>query len=211
MKVNIGPYIPYIGPHQIAEFFVFWERNRFDDTPYTDKLSDLLDKIPGFRKFCNWIYTKRQRKVYVHIDNYDCWGMDNTLAIIIVPMLKKLKENKHGTPYTDDIDVPDNLKSTFAAPLTQEQIDTGFSDSNFEARWEWILNEMIWTFEQYLLESNGEEQFHSGTMDYQIIDGLMIRGPNDTYKCDREGIKSHRERMNNGRILFAKYYESLWD
>ena len=34
----------------------------------------------------------------IHIDPWDTWSMDYTLALIILPMLNQLKESKHGAP-----------------------------------------------------------------------------------------------------------------
>ena len=34
----------------------------------------------------------------IHIDNFDCWSLDYTLARIIHPALIRLKETKHGYP-----------------------------------------------------------------------------------------------------------------
>jgi dCMP deaminase len=39
---------------------------------------------------------KENRKEQIHIHDYDTWNMDDTLAMIIVPMLKQLKATKHG-------------------------------------------------------------------------------------------------------------------
>jgi hypothetical protein len=39
----------------------------------------------------------------------------------------------------------------------------------------------------------------------------MRRGPNDTYKCDYEGMKVVQTRIDNGFRLFGKYYQALWD
>jgi glutamate-1-semialdehyde aminotransferase len=57
-------------------------------------------------------------------------------------MLKQLKENKHGAPFTDDEDVPEHLRSTTAEPKENEW-DT---DSNHFLRWDWIMDEMITGF-----------------------------------------------------------------
>jgi hypothetical protein len=188
MKVYIGPYIDWIGPIRIAEKILFWKDkyainkdNHLDEHPDSiaiHKLADLIEKIPGLLKFCEWNYRRQKRRVDVHIDGYDVWSMDHTLALIIVPMLKKLKEQKHGCPFVDDEDVPEHLRSTAATPLTQEEKDTGHTDDLWVQRWDWVLNEMIWTFEQHAADY-WESQNH--------------------------------DRMENGRILFAKYYQSLWD
>jgi hypothetical protein len=38
-----------------------------------------------------------------------------------------------------------------------------------------------------------------------------VEGPNNTYKCDYEGIKVVETRIQNGFRLFGKYYQNLWD
>jgi len=186
MKVNIGPYKNWIGPYQIAQKILFW-KDRDDDVVYKfgSWLANDRDGNDSYlMQFCQWIHDKKKRKVEIHIDDHDCWNLDYTLALIIVPCLKKLKEQKHGTPYTDDKDVPKALRSTSAPPLTKEQLDTGHTDANFEKRWEWIIDEMIFAF-QAVLDDNLDIKFNR---DKAIMD-----------------------RCENGRRLFAKYYYSLWD
>jgi hypothetical protein len=39
----------------------------------------------------------------------------------------------------------------------------------------------------------------------------MKRGPNYTFKVDREGMQAYQDRISNGFRLFGKYYEALWD
>ena len=48
----------------------------------------------------------------VKIDKFDTWNMDVTLAYIIVPMLKRLKEVKQGAPFVDNKDVFDELRAS---------------------------------------------------------------------------------------------------
>lgn len=152
-----------------------------------------------------------QRKVKIQVSDHDVWAADSTLALIIVPMLKKVKESKQGSPLVDDEDVPEGIRSTNADPKEHEWD----IDSNHHARWTWVLDEMIWAFEQHII-GDWEEQYFSGEPDYiwKSIEGStykkLVVGPNDTFKIDREGLDRHRERMANGRRLFAKYYEGLW-
>jgi hypothetical protein len=98
------------------------------------------DKILGP---VNEFQDKRGRTVYVKIDDYDMWNLDNTLSMIIVPALKLLKEKKHGAPYVDDEDVPERLRSYNS---TAAKEDYGLDD-NFFNRWDWVLDEIIWSFE----------------------------------------------------------------
>jgi hypothetical protein len=39
----------------------------------------------------------------------------------------------------------------------------------------------------------------------------LQKGPNDTYKCDYEGMQVVQKRITNGFRLFGRYYENLWD
>lgn len=174
---------------------------------------------------------KTKRKINIRIDKYDTWSMDSTLALIILPMLKQLKATKHGAPYTDDVDAPANLSSKLDKKFKPEN---GETDKNWFKRWDWILNEMIWTFEQQ--NKNWENKFYSGKSDilWQAFDKednklgepvrlkdkvrekeaayfQLVNGPNHTFKVDRKGMQRHQERMNNGYRLFGKYYQALWD
>lgn len=169
-----------------------------------------IGKYPGTR-------STKERRVSVRIDPYDTWNMDQTLALIIHPMLVQLKENKHGSPLVADSDVPDHLRSDApGVPPKENEWDT---DSNFFARWDWVLDEMIWAFEQ--LNSDWENQFHSGDIDIRWIphgedtDGEELlrieKGPKDTHVFDKEGYDAHLARIQNGLRLFGTYYMSLWD
>ena len=96
-----------------------------------------------------------ERKVEIEIDHWDSWDAGRTIAMIAVPILKQLQVTKHGSPYTDDEDVPENLRSTSAKPKENEW-DT---DEFHHDRWEYILSEMIWALEQ-LVESKEDDYFH---------------------------------------------------
>lgn len=233
MKINIGPYTNWIGPYQIAEKLLFWMNKDADKRVFkfgcflahgTFDTELETDHETWLYKVCNWIQSKKKRRVKIHIDRYDTWSMNHTLAPIIYPMLVQLQENKHGAPYTDDEDVPEELRSTSAPPKDNEW-DT---DENHFKRWDWIMDEMIWAFRQ-LVDNDGdwEAQFSSGNIDMKwlktdrtypnTVTGeeeatyQMIKGPKDTYKFDQEGYDKHLARMQNGFRLFGKYYMHLWD
>ena len=160
------------------------------------------------------------RKVDIRIDDYDVWGADHTLALIIHPVLVKLKEVKQGSPCVDDEDVPDNLKST-DAPDKENEWDT---DDNHHGRWEYVLDEMIWAFEQHTYDDCNDNQFHHNQdqldMTFEPADengmrSLVMNYQKDptkpAYWVDEEGKKKHYDRIAEGRRLFAKYYDGLWD
>jgi len=147
--------------------------------------------------------SKKERKVSVRIDRSDVWNMDHTLALIVVPMLKMLKEDKHGSPYVDNDDVPEHLRSIQTEPSYEV-------DETHHARWAWVLDEMIWAFEQHA-DSEWETQYYSGDTDLYVDDsGLLCEGPNHTFSVDHDGQTAHRARMRNGLRLFGKYYDGLW-
>jgi hypothetical protein len=144
-----------------------------------------------------WVYNhtinlyldRYERKVKVRIDKQDTWGMDHTLAPIILPMLKQLKETKHGAPNVDIEDVPKELRPS--EEWIKRYNRDGETDPYFFKRWDWVMDEMIWAFEQKCRDDWMEDFYYN--------------------KWDREGAKAHQERMSNGFRLFGKYYESLWD
>lgn len=155
-----------------------------------------------------------ERKISVKIDPWDTWSMDHTLALIIHPMLIQLHKTKHGAPFVDDEDVPEELRSS-AAPPKENDYDT---DDNHFKRWDWVLDEMIWAFTQ-ILDDDADSQFHSGKIDLQWkeveVGGEkfheMLRGPNDTHVYDKEGHDAWQARKTNGLKLFGRYFEALWD
>jgi hypothetical protein len=222
MKVYISNYRDHwISPYIILKKVCFWEKN--DDVFYNledkpnhkyDKWVNRLDPIcMAIQKVLDFIHPRIE---YVKIDRWDTWSMDHTLANIILPMLKQLRDSKHGAPYVDDEDVPRELRSIYALP--KEEYDV---DGNHFKRWDWVLDEMIFAFE-CKNDDSWQEAFSSGVSDHKSVacewdengKPKMFRldeGPNHTYKCDYEGMKVVEDRIQNGFRLFGKYYQNLWD
>ena len=73
-------------------------------------------------------------------------------------MLRQLRETKHGAPYTDDADVPEELRKS-AAPPTEHEWDT---DDNHFKRWDWILDEMIFSFEKEVAQVSKSNASNAG-------------------------------------------------
>jgi hypothetical protein len=159
-----------------------------------------IGKYPNHRFYHNWLYNwfgySPKQKTSIRIDNYDTWSMDDTLAPIILPMLVQLKEDKHGAPMVDMKDVPKELRAT------KKQIDVyskgGDVDPQHFERWDWILDEMIWAFEQKIKHDDPFDACHDKCANY---------GDPVCKAC----LDETQERMSNGFKLFGKYYESLWD
>jgi len=237
MKVKIGNYTGWYGPYQLAQTLMFWVPQEKDEYgfPHTaervHRFGEWLahgsiepeaevgeirkwgDRPPTLLyRFLSWIHSKQERTIKVQIDPWDTWSMDHTLAYIILPMLKQLKETKHGAPYVDPKDCPPELKPK---KLTKKEKENGHTDSTHFERWDWVLDEMIFAFENKV-NDDWEEQFETGESDLQwkkLEDGCsqMVEGPNHTRVYDWEGRKAYQSRITNGFRLFGKYYENLWD
>ena len=210
MKVVIGPYLNWWGPYQIAELlFGNPSKDRFgmEYNPtwrerWADRLGDWLAKT-WVADACQWIHDRRKRQVYVRIDNYDVWNMDHTLALIALPMLKRLREVKHGSPKVDDFDCPQHLWSTNAPPKANEW-DT---DAYWHDRWDYVLGEIIWAFEQEVDENSTDKFYdHSGVDESTDLNTQISK-----IKVDQDGLNHHEHRKQRGFVLFGKYYQALWD
>jgi len=202
VKVYLSKYrYHWISPYTVLEKVFFWREIDYDE-PIIDKWSDRLTPIcQGIQKVLDFIHPKIN---YVKIDRWDTWSMDYSLSHIVVPMLKQLKETKHGSSFVDDEDVPEELKSTSAPP---KENDYDIDENHFK-RWDWALNEMIWAFEQNL-DDKSEEKFFDHT---EWDEGEKDFGKNlHKIKIDQPGLKAHQDRKANGFRLFGKYYSGLWD
>lgn len=105
-----------------------------------------------------------ERKVFVEIHDHDVWNLDYTLALIILPCLRKIKDEKSGGPLVENNDVPEHLK---------KDVDTAATvDDNWFARWDYVLDEMIWTFEKILDDKRQWNEYVSDRMD----NGLRLFG-----------------------------------
>lgn len=177
-----------------------WEDNKDWKDNTWERVEAALQWI--YNHSINLILDKRSsQKISVHIDYWDTWSMDHTLSYIILPMLKQLKATKHGSPHVDDEDVPEELKST-SAPSKENEYDT---DDNWHKRWEWVLDEMIWAFEQKARDGGWESDYYEFEDDPNEMFGIKMTWSDD------EGREAHQKRMSNGFRLFGKYYEALWD
>lgn len=245
MRVKIGKYTTWFGPYQLAELLCFWVKPVKDEYGIPSKpdwvhdFGEWLasgrvepDPKPGdpsrpmfepdkntktlLHKFLLWIDSKKTRTISVRIDPWDTWSADHTLAHIILPMLKQLKTTKMGGPFVDDEDVPEYLRST-AAPPKKDEWDT---DDNHFKRWDYVLDEMIFAFENKL-DDSWEDKFRTGEYDLhsEVCEWdengkpkmwKMVNGPNHTAETDWPALKLYQDRISNGFRLFGKYYESLW-
>ena len=173
-----------------------------------------------------------ERIVDIHIDKYDTWSMDDTLAHIILPMLKQLKETKHGSPNVDSGDVPPELRCNDVS--SKAYWTNGETDEKFHDRWDYVMDEMIYAFQAKIGDDpdfffeDDEPQYEITKIEWKGIGPCQLRlfpdetGSMEDYELyewvsgargrfDKEAHAAYHERIQNGFRLFGKYYESLWD
>ena len=190
MKVNIEPYVDrwvsYVHDHYMRDKYGYndWPETQTRYENLLEKTEDVLQWI--YNHSINLYLDRKERKVKIKIHNYDTWSMDHTLAPIILPMLKQLKETKHGAPAVEFKDVPEELHPPEGQ--TSKLYTHGKTDDNYYKRWDWVLDEMIYAFD---CKANKDEPY------------MRIE--------DIEEIKKEQQRISNGFRLFGKYYENLWD
>ena len=166
-----------------------------------------------------------RRKLSVHIDKYDTWSFDHTLAHIIYPALLQLKATKHG--------VPSQLVNDVGGEDWDPQESFDFykesHNESFEIackRWDEILDKMIWSFHQLILDDY-DSKYHHGNAEYDFVESdklypnpisgklektyQMVDKNPDRHWYDVEGHRLHEERIQEGLDLFGKYYRNLWD
>jgi len=136
-------------------------------------------KVNIKRPFKNY---SKPPEISVTVESHDTWNLDVTLAKIISPCLKQLKEQKTTFPMVDLEDVPKELQPT-RDDVTKYN-DHGSVDSNFDKRYVYIIDEIIWTFNR-LAESDYDDKAGVELSDVQT-------------------------RIENGLRLFAKYYLTFW-
>lgn len=117
------------------------------------------------------------RATQIKIASEDVLDAFTGISQILHPMLICFKEsNRFSSAVVDDADVPSD-----------------YANASHEERWDWVLDQMIWSFSQCLPDSDWEEQYFD-----------------ECYVCDRAGMAAHRDRIDNGLRLFGKYFRDLW-
>ena len=222
MRVYIGPYRNWFGPHQLAEKLCFWAKKDIvdeygmrDHPEYVFKLGEFLaygkwrgiDDIPNDAKnlFINkdqptWLYlflerieSKRKRKIKIQIDEWDTWSMDHTLALIVLPMLKQLKKTKHGSAQVDMDDVPPEMRMTSTEDWDDQLVFDFYNDPE-------------------LSKQNIQCDIHdhwNWVMDEMIFAFEFILDDDKRYVDKFDPAVENR--VANGLKLFGKYYQGLWD
>ena len=245
MKVYIGPHV---GNRYVADFHYKYMNKKYgyDWEESTTRFEKLLEKLESWCQTVldvtiNKLISNRKRKINVRIDNYDTWSMDHTLAHIALPMLKQLRDTKHGSPFVDKEDLPEHLRFSeresavfdhghYDKTLNATEEELEAVGEKFQSQWLWVIDQMIWSFEQELDEDEEHKNFYDPyatdevieTPKYRVLkdDGTTIEKEVEFWseKREREHGKFNKEkhelyhkRKQNGFTLFGKYYQNLWD
>lgn len=193
----------WVSPYTIAEKICFWRDIDYDE-PWVKTFANVLaPACEAWMKFLNVVHPKID---YVRIDRWDTWNMDSTLSPIILAMLKQLKATKHGSPAVDDADVPPHLrykKKQSKANPEIHKVDEG-DDDLIHRRWDYVLDSMIWSFEQ-LTKDDWEGLYFTYTdEDDEVLGGKKLN-------WNKKGWEIHNAEIERGLTLFGKYFRALWD
>ena len=134
---------------------------------------------------------RKNRAYHVHIDNYDTWSADYTLATIIHPLLCKFRENKQSYPifyYEDENYQEHDIQGSF-----EEIIDREAESKYYRDLWDTRLNKMIRAFGLIIHREDHEYEATNGDKSYD------------------EYMDEWQKTVDEGLQLFAEYYGHLWD
>lgn len=164
------------------------------------------------------------RRINVEINEYDTWGLDHTLALIILPALIQLKQNKHGVPSEFIERIGGDMDRNYCFDFIKDDEDEVFDQ--LCDKWNEVFDKMIWSFQQIVLDDY-DDKYHHGKMDIgwkqtekQYPNPLtgqmehmyeMVDNNPDEHWYDYVGHMLHEERIQEGLELFGKYYRNLWD
>ena len=206
MKVYIGPYKNlYISPLTIADLLKYVGVNE----KIREKIAESY-----LQPVCQWVYNHtpfKDRKVKIRVDNHDLWCCSETLAHIILPMLKRFKEHKHSFPAALGMVGGESWDPQQCFDFYSEETEKLSSEMG-EKRWDAILDKMIFAFESIAV-GDWNQQYCSGEVgDIEWIDegnGLWDMVFTGDRTWDWEAIQIHQEKIDEGLKLFAQYLETL--
>ena len=167
-------------------------------------------------------YNSGQR-INVTIDKYDTYSADCTLAEIILPLLVQLKHTMHGIPNEFSFVGGEDFSEQMSFDFYIESHNDAFTEA--VKKWNEVLDKMIWSFQQILLDDY-DSLYHHGKTEFdfmptrekilnplngKIEDTFLMKMKDNGSWYDYVGHQLHIERVQEGVNLFAKYYRNLWD
>lgn len=232
MKVYMGPYQNWWRSYFYNDYMD--KKYNYDWDGPTNTFERVLEKIANgldwfYSVTINKYFAWKDRKIKVKIHHYDTWSMDSTLAYIILPMLKQLKATKHGSPFVDQEDLPEHLRLSeremkvndegyWNKELNATEEEMKAANDKFFSQWNWVLDQMIWSFEQEVSEDADYKNYYDPYEPGELLEEETV--PDSLFdkefrmkmgKFNHDKYKAYQERKQLGFTLFGKYYQALWD
>ncbi len=143
------------------------------------------------------------RKVSIKIHQYDCWDAYATVAKILVPLINRVKADRHGYPCGLNANDPN------------DHTDDG------DKLWGAILNKILWSMEELASDRPNKPKFFedkSLTRKQQtkriwaIFEKKVERTDLEIKKDDEwcETVEVYNKRVQEGCDLLGKYFQNLW-
>ena len=189
MKIKIGEYLNFWGPYQIIGLLTYIGVSEDTCDRWAENSPEWITTL------CSWIYSKRHRKIKVHLDKWDTWSMDSTLACIILPMLIQLKATKHGSP--------GNLEEFGQTSNSSQYCFDFYEEGDADAwqkgadHWDVIMDKMIYSFSE--INKDDEPTF------------WLDKGEFPGFEYDKVKALEYYDKVQEGLDLFGEYYQNLWD
>ncbi len=132
---------------------------------------------------------KRQKdrlaeKVQIKITNRDALDLYFTAGCLLLPMFERFKRIKRYIIVVNDDDVPVELKSKADLSIGEYLLD-----SNYQARNDWLLSEIIWALKKVQSQRS-----------LKIVEFLSA-----------EEYEKQQARLINAFSLMGKYWLSFWE
>lgn len=124
---------------------------------------------------------RKKRGIYTKFKDSETWGLYMVIAQFILPRLKRFKKLNNGVPMSLFFDKEDKIHGD----------DVDWQDRAAK-EWDSILDEMIWSFEQIVDDSDPEKLENETNEEY--VDRCRMWNNN----------------VQHGLELFAKYFLGLW-
>lgn len=145
---------------------------------------------------------KKPRIETVQVHPWDTYSAYHTLALVIYPVLTAYKKDiieKGAVP-------GDFLKTVDVSNMTEEEAQAAHDSIYNEgaAKWEEVLDKMLWSFEQIKNDYASEEEFFS------INEDADEKDIKNRYDIDGDGLNDYYEKIDEGLALFGRYYRDLW-
>jgi hypothetical protein len=182
-----------------------------DDYVYNRYVDFLLDLIPfrwGWRaknwpRAIKWWAKCKYQKIRYGVSDDDVYSLGYNIALFILPRLKYFKKKgKTGIPCCF---LPDNFH------LLKDEEQTAAEEKGVKEMGD-ALDEMIFAFE-YIIDGDKfcelpeSLSFKAKDLDFNSEKSIEEK---ESWKQYMEKANELNDRKNNGLILFAKYYDTLW-